>query len=93
MPSSECGTCVDYSGNKNIKERRQNDLAEKCLIKLQNSNFFHEFQVIFDAFKRSGPSDIALDDIGLTNGKCNESIYVEPTVIPAATTAPSVPSK
>lgn len=55
--------------------------------------FFHELQVIFDAFKKHGPSDIALDDIGLTKGKCNESIYVEPTVIPTATTVPSVPSK
>uniref|UniRef100_A0A663EFC8 Enteropeptidase n=1 Tax=Aquila chrysaetos chrysaetos TaxID=223781 RepID=A0A663EFC8_AQUCH len=51
-----------------------------------------DFKVIFDAFKKHGPSDIALDDIGLTKGKCNESIYVEPTVIPTATTVPSVPT-
>ncbi|XP_009882165.1 PREDICTED: enteropeptidase [Charadrius vociferus] len=51
-----------------------------------------DFKVIFDAFKKRGPSDIALDDIGLTKGKCNDSIYVEPTVIPVVTTVPSVPT-
>ncbi|XP_008945053.1 PREDICTED: enteropeptidase, partial [Merops nubicus] len=51
-----------------------------------------DFKVIFDAFKRRGPSDIALDDIGLTKGKCNESSYVEPTAIPTVTTVPSVPT-
>ncbi|KAM9277730.1 LOW QUALITY PROTEIN: enteropeptidase [Cariama cristata] len=51
-----------------------------------------EFKVIFEAFKKRGPSDIALDDIGLTKGKCNESIYVEPTRIPTVTTVPSVPT-
>ncbi|KFO89044.1 Enteropeptidase, partial [Buceros rhinoceros silvestris] len=51
-----------------------------------------DFKVIFDAFKRFGPSDIALDDIGLTKGKCNESNYAEPTAIPTVTTAPSVPT-
>uniref|UniRef100_A0A8C0EKJ7 Enteropeptidase n=1 Tax=Bubo bubo TaxID=30461 RepID=A0A8C0EKJ7_BUBBB len=51
-----------------------------------------DFKVIFDAFKKRGPSDIALDDIGLTKGKCNESIHVEPTVIPTVTTVPSVPT-
>ncbi|NXL61667.1 ENTK Enteropeptidase, partial [Chordeiles acutipennis] len=50
------------------------------------------FKVIFDAFKKRGPSDIALDDISLIKGKCNESIYVEPTVIPPVTTVPSVPT-
>ncbi|XP_054249059.1 enteropeptidase [Indicator indicator] len=51
-----------------------------------------DFKVIFDAFKRPGPSDIALDDISLTKGKCDESVYVEPTPVPTVTTAPSVPT-
>ncbi|XP_027741824.1 enteropeptidase [Empidonax traillii] len=51
-----------------------------------------DFKVIFDAFKRRGVSDIAVDDIGLTKGKCNESNYVEPTAMPAVTTTPSVPT-
>nr|XP_013810674.1 PREDICTED: enteropeptidase [Apteryx mantelli mantelli] len=51
-----------------------------------------DFKVIFDAFKRPGQSDIALDDIGLTKGKCNESIYLEPTVVPTSPTVPSLPT-
>lgn len=54
--------------------------------------FLNEFQVIIDAIKKNGASDIALDDIGLTKGKCNESNYVEPTAFPVITT-PSGPSK
>ncbi|NWX33322.1 ENTK Enteropeptidase, partial [Notiomystis cincta] len=50
------------------------------------------FKVIFDAFKRNGPSDIAVDDIGLTKGKCNEDNYIEPTVRPTVATTPLVPS-
>jgi len=53
----------------------------------------NEFQVIFDAFTRIAPREIALDDISLTEGKCNESNYVEPTAFPIATTTASVPSK
>ncbi|KAJ7402853.1 transmembrane protease, serine 15 [Pitangus sulphuratus] len=51
-----------------------------------------DFKVIFDAFKRRGVSDIAVDDISLTKGKCNESNYVEPTAMPTVTTTPSVPT-
>ncbi|XP_061222700.1 enteropeptidase [Neopsephotus bourkii] len=51
-----------------------------------------DFKVIFDAFKRPGLSDIAVDDIGLTKGKCNDSIYVEPSVIPSVTAVPSGPT-
>uniref|UniRef100_A0A8C3MET7 Enteropeptidase n=1 Tax=Geospiza parvula TaxID=87175 RepID=A0A8C3MET7_GEOPR len=51
-----------------------------------------DFKVIFDAFKRHGPSDIAVDDTGLTKGKCNEENYVEPTVRPTAATTPLVPT-
>uniref|UniRef100_A0A8B9V4S3 Transmembrane serine protease 15 n=1 Tax=Anas zonorhyncha TaxID=75864 RepID=A0A8B9V4S3_9AVES len=50
-----------------------------------------DFKVIIDAIKKNGASDIALDDIGLTKGKCNESNYVEPTAFPVITT-PSGPS-
>ncbi|NWZ13925.1 ENTK Enteropeptidase, partial [Agelaius phoeniceus] len=51
-----------------------------------------DFKVIFDAFKRRGPSDIAVDDTALTKGKCNEDNYVEPTVRPTAPTTPLVPT-
>ncbi|XP_023799523.1 enteropeptidase isoform X2 [Cyanistes caeruleus] len=51
-----------------------------------------DFKVILDAFKRSGPSDIAVDDIGLTKGKCDENNYVEPTAKPTVATTPLVPT-
>ncbi|NWH73721.1 ENTK Enteropeptidase, partial [Piaya cayana] len=51
-----------------------------------------DFKVIFDAFTKRSPSDIALDDIDLTKGKCNESIYIEPTAIPVVTTTPATPT-
>ncbi|NXO99434.1 ENTK Enteropeptidase, partial [Certhia brachydactyla] len=51
-----------------------------------------DFKVIFDAFKKRGPSDIAVDDIGLTKGKCNENNYIEPTVRPTVPTTPLVPT-
>ncbi|XP_065711316.1 enteropeptidase [Patagioenas fasciata] len=55
-------------------------------------NETYDFKVMFDAFKKPGYSEIALDDIGLTKGKCDESNYVEPTAIPTVTTPPSVPT-
>ncbi|XP_052522856.1 enteropeptidase [Tympanuchus pallidicinctus] len=51
-----------------------------------------DFKVIFDAFTKIAPSEIALDDISLTEGKCNESNYIEPTALPIATTTASVPT-
>ncbi|XP_071428892.1 enteropeptidase isoform X4 [Pithys albifrons albifrons] len=51
-----------------------------------------DFKVILDAFKRRSPSDIAVDDIGLTKGKCNESNYIEPTAVPTVPTTASVPT-
>ncbi|KAJ7419672.1 hypothetical protein WISP_52507 [Willisornis vidua] len=51
-----------------------------------------DFKVILDAFKRRSPSDIAVDDIALTKGKCNESNYIEPTAVPTVPTTASVPT-
>ncbi|XP_039713260.1 enteropeptidase [Pteropus medius] len=41
-----------------------------------------EFKVAFNAFKNRLLSDIALDDISLTDGICNVSLYPEPTLVP-----------
>ncbi|XP_006889888.1 PREDICTED: enteropeptidase [Elephantulus edwardii] len=49
-----------------------------------------EFKIAFDAFKNNILSDIALDDIGLTNGICNVSLYPEPTLVP--TPPPELPT-
>ncbi|XP_066221989.1 enteropeptidase isoform X2 [Saccopteryx leptura] len=49
-----------------------------------------EFQVSFNAFKNKLLSDIALDDISLTSGICNASLYPEPTLVP--TPPPELPT-
>ncbi|KAF7251190.1 Enteropeptidase [Varanus komodoensis] len=50
------------------------------------------FKVAFDAFKVWGQNDIAIDDIGLINGHCIESVYPEPTLVPTVPTTPLLPS-
>ncbi|XP_074066503.1 enteropeptidase [Macrotis lagotis] len=49
-----------------------------------------EFEVLFDAYKNGYLSDIALDDISLASGICNESPYPEPTPVP--TLPPELPT-
>ncbi|XP_054432604.1 enteropeptidase [Pteronotus mesoamericanus] len=49
-----------------------------------------QFKVSFNAFKNKFLSDIALDDISLTNGICNVSLYPEPTLVP--TPPPELPT-
>ncbi|XP_078214718.1 enteropeptidase isoform X2 [Callithrix jacchus] len=49
-----------------------------------------KFKVSFDAFKNKILSDIALDDISLIYGICNESLYPEPTLVP--TPPPELPT-
>ncbi|XP_078416606.1 enteropeptidase [Cetorhinus maximus] len=52
-----------------------------------------EVRVVFEAIKSTGRfSDIALDDISLTNGTCKESEYPEPTAEPKPTTPPPGPT-
>ncbi|XP_007521346.1 enteropeptidase [Erinaceus europaeus] len=49
-----------------------------------------DFKVVFSAFKNQIQSDIALDDISLTQGICNVSLYPEPTLVP--TPPPELPT-
>ncbi|XP_058152463.1 enteropeptidase [Dasypus novemcinctus] len=49
-----------------------------------------EFKVSLNAFKNQFLSDIALDDISLTYGICNMSLYPEPTLVP--TPPPELPT-
>ncbi|XP_067896124.1 enteropeptidase [Heterodontus francisci] len=50
-------------------------------------------RVVFEAIKSTSLySDIALDDISLTNGTCKESEYPEPTAEPKPTTPPPGPT-
>ncbi|KAH0624897.1 hypothetical protein JD844_032792 [Phrynosoma platyrhinos] len=50
------------------------------------------FKVAFDAFKRPGWDDIAIDDVQLTSGGCKESVYPEPTLVPIISTTPQLPT-
>ncbi|KAF4789083.1 transmembrane protease, serine 15 [Turdus rufiventris] len=80
----------DGHGQENIIFEKEGSYGNNWIYGQVTLNETSDFKVIFDAFKRRGPSDIAVDDIGLTKGKCNESNYVEPTVRPTVTTTPSV---
>ncbi|KAK1169576.1 enteropeptidase [Acipenser oxyrinchus oxyrinchus] len=52
-----------------------------------------DFTVVFEAQKNIGlRNDIAIDDIGLTNGSCVEGVYPEPTPVPPPTTLPPQPT-
>ncbi|XP_039911857.1 enteropeptidase isoform X2 [Hirundo rustica] len=71
------------------------DRGQEKIIFEKEGNYGNNWnygQVILDAFKRRGPSDIAVDDIGLAKGKCNETNYVEPTLRPTVPTTPLVPT-
>ncbi|XP_078514486.1 enteropeptidase [Lissotriton helveticus] len=48
--------------------------------------------VAFDAFTNGYTSDVALDDIALMQGPCNESGYPEPTLVPTIPTTTLLPT-
>ncbi|XP_061105321.1 enteropeptidase [Conger conger] len=51
-----------------------------------------DLTVVFEAQKKGGlKNDIALDDISLTNGPCEEGVYPDPTPVPIPTTPPPIP--
>uniref|UniRef100_U3KC38 Enteropeptidase n=1 Tax=Ficedula albicollis TaxID=59894 RepID=U3KC38_FICAL len=82
----------DEHGQEKIIFQKEGNYGNNWNYGQVTLNETSDFKVIFDAFKRRGPSDIAVDDIGLTKGKCNENNYVEPTVRPTAATTPLVPT-
>ncbi|KAM3836525.1 enteropeptidase [Vipera latastei] len=51
-----------------------------------------KFKVAFEAFKTKRWKYVALDDIGLSNGACAESIYPEPTLVPTIPTTLLLPT-
>ncbi|XP_056343653.1 enteropeptidase isoform X2 [Oenanthe melanoleuca] len=82
----------DEHGQEKIIFQKEGNYGNNWNYGQVTLNETSDFQVIFDAFKRRGPSDIAVDDIGLTKGKCNDNNYVEPTLRPTAATTPLVPT-
>uniref|UniRef100_H0ZXF1 Transmembrane serine protease 15 n=1 Tax=Taeniopygia guttata TaxID=59729 RepID=H0ZXF1_TAEGU len=82
----------DEHGQEKIIFKKEGNYGNNWNYGQVTLNETSHFKVIFDAFKRRGRSDIAVDDTGLTKGKCNEENYVEPTVRPTAATTPLVPT-
>ncbi|NXO15297.1 ENTK Enteropeptidase, partial [Oriolus oriolus] len=82
----------DEHGQEKIIFKKEGNYGNNWNYGQVTLNETSDFKVIFDAFKRYDLSDIAVDDIGLTEGKCNESNYVEPTVRPTVATTPLVPT-
>ncbi|NWV30981.1 ENTK Enteropeptidase, partial [Grantiella picta] len=82
----------DEYGQEKIIFKKEGNYGNNWNYGQVTVNETSNFKVIFDAFKRRGPSDIAVDDIGLTKGKCDENNYIEPTVMPTVGTTPLVPT-
>lgn len=71
-------------------------ILQSILNHKKSQNSYHviylsDLQIAFNGYKNQLMSDIALDDISLTQGVCNESLYPEPTLVP--TPPPELPSK
>uniref|UniRef100_A0A8V0XNX7 Transmembrane serine protease 15 n=1 Tax=Gallus gallus TaxID=9031 RepID=A0A8V0XNX7_CHICK len=87
-----CVSIRSEYGLEKIILQKEGNYGKSWIYGQVTLNETSDFKVIFDAFTRIAPSEIALDDISLTEGKCNESNYVEPTAFPIATTTASVPT-
>ncbi|OXB64181.1 hypothetical protein ASZ78_002103 [Callipepla squamata] len=83
---------INAHGLENIIFQKEGNYGNNWIYGQVTLNETSDFKVAFDAFTRIAPSEIALDDISLTEGKCNESNYVEPTAFPITTTTPSIPT-
>uniref|UniRef100_A0A8C0WFD5 Enteropeptidase n=1 Tax=Castor canadensis TaxID=51338 RepID=A0A8C0WFD5_CASCN len=79
----------DENTEKTIFER-QGNYGENWNYGQVTLNETVEFKVAFNGFKNQLMSDIALDDISLTYGICNESLHPEPTLVP--TSPPELPT-
>ncbi|NXR49087.1 ENTK Enteropeptidase, partial [Hippolais icterina] len=82
----------DHHGQEKIIFEKEGNYGNNWNYGQVTLNEISDFKVIFDAFKRRGASDIAVDDIGLTKGKCNDNNYVEPTLRPTVPTTPLAPT-
>ncbi|OXB75183.1 UNVERIFIED_CONTAM: hypothetical protein H355_003310, partial [Colinus virginianus] len=83
---------INAHGLENRIFQKEGNYGNNWIYGQVTLNETSDFKVAFDAFTRIAPSEIALDDISLTEGKCNESNYVEPTAFPITTTTPSIPT-
>ncbi|KAM4889441.1 enteropeptidase [Thomomys bottae] len=75
---------INISNGKNMKTifQKEGNYGENWNYGQVTLNETAEFKIAFNAIKNPFLSDIALDDINLTHGICNESLYPEPTLVP-----------
>ncbi|XP_075860355.1 enteropeptidase [Microcebus murinus] len=84
---------INVSSDQNMEKtifHKEGNYGENWYYGQVTLNETVEFKVAFNAFKNQFLSDIALDDISLTYGICNKSIYPEPTLVP--TPPPELPT-
>uniref|UniRef100_A0A8D2D3U7 Enteropeptidase n=1 Tax=Sciurus vulgaris TaxID=55149 RepID=A0A8D2D3U7_SCIVU len=84
---------INISNDKNMEKtvfQKEGNYGENWNYGQVTLNETVEFKVSFNAFKNQILSDIALDDINLTYGICNQSLYPEPTLVP--TSPPELPT-
>ncbi|XP_006216822.2 enteropeptidase [Vicugna pacos] len=84
---------VNVSSDQNMEKtifQKEGNYGENWNYGQVTLNETVEFKVVFNAFKNAYLSDIALDDISLTYGICNVSLYPEPTLVP--TPPPELPT-
>ncbi|ELW68372.1 Enteropeptidase [Tupaia chinensis] len=84
---------INISSDQNVEKtvfQKEGNYGENWNYGQVTLNETVTFKVSINAFKNKLLSDIALDDISLTHGICNESLYPEPTLVP--TSPPELPS-
>uniref|UniRef100_A0A8D0UH01 Enteropeptidase n=2 Tax=Sus scrofa TaxID=9823 RepID=A0A8D0UH01_PIG len=84
---------INISNDQNMEKiifQKEGNYGENWNYGQVTLNETVEFKVAFNAFKNQFLSDIALDDISLTYGICNVSLYPEPTLVP--TSPPELPT-
>ncbi|XP_022430188.1 enteropeptidase isoform X1 [Delphinapterus leucas] len=84
---------INISSDQNMEKtifQKEGNYGENWNYGQVTLNETVEFKVAFNAFKNQFLSDIALDDISLTYGICNVSLYPEPTLVP--TPLPELPT-
>ncbi|XP_026267732.2 enteropeptidase isoform X1 [Urocitellus parryii] len=84
---------INISNDKNMEKtifQKEGNYGENWNYGQVTLNETEEFKVVFSAIKNQILSDIALDDISLTQGICNQSLYPEPTLVP--TSPPELPT-
>ncbi|KAJ7320479.1 hypothetical protein JRQ81_019990, partial [Phrynocephalus forsythii] len=86
---------IIYDDDQNIEEtvfQKEGNYGNNWNYGQITLNETSSFKVAFDALKKPGWDDIAIDDIGLANGSCKENVYPEPTLVPTTPTTPLLPT-